>query len=167
MRFPDVPSKSIKLMLFPFSLEGSARIWLRERTSTINFDMDALDFDESFYECLDRFNDFFEHAQITEYSRNTASRFQCLNANDQDSLNSVAGGNVLDKMPRERLRELSESKSNVRKFTKQRHRCQSDRAHLPQIFPPNVAALTTEVLNLRIDERLYLSTRQKAQLPCP
>ncbi|GKF83112.1 hypothetical protein Tco_0244768 [Tanacetum coccineum] len=28
MRFPDIPRTSIKLMLFPFSLEGSARIWL-------------------------------------------------------------------------------------------------------------------------------------------
>ncbi|GKD96931.1 hypothetical protein Tco_1380828, partial [Tanacetum coccineum] len=28
MRFPDIPSTSVKLMLFPFSLEGSARIWL-------------------------------------------------------------------------------------------------------------------------------------------
>ncbi|GKF47889.1 hypothetical protein Tco_0141140, partial [Tanacetum coccineum] len=30
MRFPDVPSTSIKLMLFPFSLEGSAWIWLEK-----------------------------------------------------------------------------------------------------------------------------------------
>ncbi|GKF48828.1 hypothetical protein Tco_0142079 [Tanacetum coccineum] len=30
MRFPDIPSTSIKLMLFPFSLEGSARIWLEK-----------------------------------------------------------------------------------------------------------------------------------------
>nr|GFB94130.1 reverse transcriptase domain-containing protein [Tanacetum cinerariifolium] len=28
MRVPNVPSSSIKLMLFPFSLEGAARIWL-------------------------------------------------------------------------------------------------------------------------------------------
>ncbi|GJQ91486.1 reverse transcriptase domain-containing protein [Tanacetum coccineum] len=36
-----------------------------------------------------------------------------LNANDQDSLNSAAGGNFLDKMPRECLR-IIESKSKVR-----------------------------------------------------
>ncbi|GJV20327.1 reverse transcriptase domain-containing protein [Tanacetum coccineum] len=30
MRFPDISSTSIKLMLFPFSLEGSARIWLEK-----------------------------------------------------------------------------------------------------------------------------------------
>ncbi|GJT79354.1 hypothetical protein Tco_1053696 [Tanacetum coccineum] len=28
MKFPNVPSTSVKLMLFPFSLEGAARIWL-------------------------------------------------------------------------------------------------------------------------------------------
>ncbi|GKB43712.1 reverse transcriptase domain-containing protein [Tanacetum coccineum] len=62
MRFPDVPSTSIKLMLFPFSLE------------------------DTFYNAL--------------------------NANDQDSLNSAVGGNVLDKMPCECLR-IIESKSKM------------------------------------------------------
>ncbi|GKG18835.1 hypothetical protein Tco_0375934, partial [Tanacetum coccineum] len=27
MKFPNVPNTSVKLMLFPFSLEGAARIW--------------------------------------------------------------------------------------------------------------------------------------------
>nr|GEZ01894.1 reverse transcriptase domain-containing protein [Tanacetum cinerariifolium] len=31
MRVPNVPSSSIKLMLFPFSLEGTARIWLEKK----------------------------------------------------------------------------------------------------------------------------------------
>ncbi|GJZ02178.1 hypothetical protein Tco_0520139 [Tanacetum coccineum] len=39
--------------------------------------------------------------------------YNALNANDQDSLNSAAGGNFLDKMPRECLR-IIESKSKVR-----------------------------------------------------
>nr|GFB06574.1 reverse transcriptase domain-containing protein [Tanacetum cinerariifolium] len=30
MRVPNIPSSSIKLMLFPFSLEGAARIWLEK-----------------------------------------------------------------------------------------------------------------------------------------
>nr|GFB80168.1 reverse transcriptase domain-containing protein [Tanacetum cinerariifolium] len=30
MRVPNVPSSSIKLMLFPFSLEGAAQIWLEK-----------------------------------------------------------------------------------------------------------------------------------------
>ncbi|GKC57405.1 hypothetical protein Tco_1085003 [Tanacetum coccineum] len=30
LKFPNVPNTSIKLMLFPFSLEGAARIWLKK-----------------------------------------------------------------------------------------------------------------------------------------
>ncbi|GJZ68584.1 hypothetical protein Tco_0631824 [Tanacetum coccineum] len=39
--------------------------------------------------------------------------YNALNSNDQDSLNSAAGGNFLDKMPRECLK-IIESKSKVR-----------------------------------------------------
>nr|GEZ20188.1 retrovirus-related Pol polyprotein from transposon 17.6 [Tanacetum cinerariifolium] len=72
-------------------------------------------FDESFYEAWDRFNDllracphygFFELHQLDTF-------YNALNVNDQDSLNSAAGGNFLDKMPRECLK-IIESKSKVR-----------------------------------------------------
>nr|GEV53030.1 reverse transcriptase domain-containing protein [Tanacetum cinerariifolium] len=72
-------------------------------------------FDESFYEAWDHFNDllracprhgFFELHQLDTF-------YNALNVNDQDSLNSVAGGNFLDKMPREWLK-IIESKSKVR-----------------------------------------------------
>ncbi|GJT27408.1 hypothetical protein Tco_0907683 [Tanacetum coccineum] len=33
MKFPNVPSTSVKLMFFPFSLEGAARIWLEKEPS--------------------------------------------------------------------------------------------------------------------------------------
>jgi hypothetical protein len=37
MKFKDVPHDTIKLMLFPFSLEGTARIWLeKEPPRSIN-----------------------------------------------------------------------------------------------------------------------------------
>ncbi|GJV59233.1 reverse transcriptase domain-containing protein [Tanacetum coccineum] len=63
----------------------------------------------------DRFNDllracphhgFFELHQLDTF-------YNALNSNDQDSLNSAAGGNFLDKMPRDCLR-IIESKSKVR-----------------------------------------------------
>nr|GFA29146.1 reverse transcriptase domain-containing protein [Tanacetum cinerariifolium] len=72
-------------------------------------------FDESFYEAWDRFNDllracphhvFFELHQLDTF-------YNALNVNDQDSLNSAAGGNFFDKMPRECLKNI-ESKSKVR-----------------------------------------------------
>ncbi|GKB43245.1 putative ribonuclease H-like domain-containing protein [Tanacetum coccineum] len=48
------------------------------------------------------------------FLRITSTRYflQCLNFNDQDSLNSAAGGNFLDKMPRDCL-AIIESKSKV------------------------------------------------------
>ncbi|GKC98691.1 reverse transcriptase domain-containing protein, partial [Tanacetum coccineum] len=62
-----------------------------------------------------RFNDLlraFPHHGFSElHQLNTF--YNALNSNDQDSLNSAAGGNFLDKMPRDCLR-IIESKSKVR-----------------------------------------------------
>nr|GFC29143.1 reverse transcriptase domain-containing protein [Tanacetum cinerariifolium] len=132
MRVPNVPISSIKLMLFPFSLEGAARIWLEKepprsiltrddlvskfikqffpplKTTNLRNEITRFQqrFDESFYEAWDRFNDllracprhgFFELHQLDTF-------YNALNVNDQDSLNSTAGGNFLDKMPQECLK---------------------------------------------------------------
>nr|GFA21976.1 reverse transcriptase domain-containing protein [Tanacetum cinerariifolium] len=141
MRVPNVPSSSIKLMLFLFSLEGAARIWLEKEpplsiqtwddfvskfinqffppSKTTNLYNEIMRFqqrfDESFYEAWERFNGllracphhgFFELHQLDTF-------YNALNVNDQDSLNSTAGGNFLDKMPQECLK-IIESKSKVR-----------------------------------------------------
>ncbi|GJR06154.1 reverse transcriptase domain-containing protein [Tanacetum coccineum] len=140
MRFPDVPSTSIKLMLFLFFLEGSARIWLEKEPPRSILTWDDLvskfinqlfppskttnlrnkitrfqqRFDESFYEAWDRFNDLFRacpHHGFSELHQ-LDTFYNDLNANDQDSLNSAAGGNFLDKMPRECLK-IIKSKSKV------------------------------------------------------
>ncbi|GKC98732.1 reverse transcriptase domain-containing protein [Tanacetum coccineum] len=141
MRFPDIPSTSIKLMLFPFSLEGSARIWLEKepprsiltwddlvskfinqffppsKTTNLRNEITRFQqrFDESFYEAWDRFNDLLRACPHHGFSKlhQLDTFYNALNANDQDSLNSAAGGNFLDKMPRECLR-IIESKSKVR-----------------------------------------------------
>ncbi|GKC88234.1 hypothetical protein Tco_1148883 [Tanacetum coccineum] len=116
MRFPDVPSTSIKLMLFPFSLK------------------------DTFYNAL--------------------------NANDQDSLNSAAGGNVLDKMPRECLK-IIESKSKVRNSRNKAVVAKvSSNSSTPRISP-DVAALTTEVSELKNMMKNMLIDKQKAQAPVP
>ncbi|GJV51027.1 reverse transcriptase domain-containing protein [Tanacetum coccineum] len=118
MRFPDIPSTSIKLMLFPFSLEGSARIWLEKEPPRSILTWDDLvskfinqffppskmtnlrneitrfqqRFDESFYEAWDRFNDLLRacpHHGFSELHQ-LDTFYNALNANDQDSLNSAA-----------------------------------------------------------------------------
>ncbi|GKB31073.1 reverse transcriptase domain-containing protein [Tanacetum coccineum] len=71
-------------------------------------------FDETFYEAWDRFNDLLRacpHHGFSELHQ-LDTLYNALNFNDQDSLNSAAGGNFLDKMPRDYLR-IIESKSKV------------------------------------------------------
>ncbi|GJZ24896.1 reverse transcriptase domain-containing protein [Tanacetum coccineum] len=141
MKFSNVPSTSVKLMLFPFSLEGAARIWLEKepprsiltwddlvskfinkffppsKTTNLRNEITRFQqkFDETFYEAWDRFNDLIRgcpHHGFSElYQLDTF--YNALNSNDQDSLNSAAGGNCLDKMPRECLK-IVESMSKVR-----------------------------------------------------
>ncbi|GJZ03684.1 reverse transcriptase domain-containing protein [Tanacetum coccineum] len=138
---PNVPSTSVKLMLFPFSLEGAARIWLEKEPPRSILTWDDLvskfinkffppskttnlrnkimrfqqRFDESFYEVWDRFNDLLRACLHHGFSKlhQLDTFYNALNSNDQDSLNSAAGGNFLDKMPQECLK-IIESKSKVR-----------------------------------------------------
>ncbi|GJZ03061.1 reverse transcriptase domain-containing protein [Tanacetum coccineum] len=141
MKFPNVPSTSVKLMLFPFSLEGAARIWLKKepprsiltwddlvskfinkffppsKTTNLQNEITRFQqrFDETFYEAWDRFNDLLRacpHHGFSELHQ-LDTFYNALNSNDQDSLNFAAGGNFLDKKPRDCLR-IIESKSKVR-----------------------------------------------------
>nr|GFB06952.1 hypothetical protein [Tanacetum cinerariifolium] len=174
-RHPDVPNTTIKLLLFPFSLEGEARIWLDKeppsRHSSISFSLTNSPEDKTYIiiyvsstrshqqpprsiltweDLVSNFiNQFFPPSKTT-YLRNEITNFlqksnetfnkawerfkdllrQCphhgfselyqldtfynaLNPNDQDALDSAAGGNFLDKIPRECL-SIIESKSKVR-----------------------------------------------------
>nr|GEX77407.1 reverse transcriptase domain-containing protein [Tanacetum cinerariifolium] len=72
-------------------------------------------FDESFSESWDRFKDLLRACPNHGFSKlhQLDTFYNALNSKDQDSLNSVAGGNFLDKMPREWL-AIIESKSKVR-----------------------------------------------------
>ncbi|GJW50058.1 reverse transcriptase domain-containing protein [Tanacetum coccineum] len=195
MRFPNVPSTSVKLMLFPFSLEGSARIWLEKepprsiltwddlvskfinqffppsKTTNLRNEITRFQqrFDESFYEAWDRFNDLLRacpHHGFSELHQ-LDTFYNALNANDQDSLNSAAGGNFLDKMPRECLR-IIESKSKVRNSRNKAVVAKvSSNSSTPGISP-DVAALTTEVSELKnYDDDYAYRQEQIPKLPHP
>ncbi|GJW87434.1 reverse transcriptase domain-containing protein [Tanacetum coccineum] len=98
-------------------------------------------FDESFYEAWDRFNDLLRACPHHGFSKlhQLDTFYNALNANDQDSLNSAAGGNFLDKMPRECLR-IIESKSKM------------------------LLLLQPKSLNLRLMKTMIID-KQKAQAP--
>ncbi|GKB52838.1 hypothetical protein Tco_0903591 [Tanacetum coccineum] len=92
--------------------------------------------------------------------------YNALNANDQDSLNYVTGGNFLDRMPRECLR-IIESKSKVRNSRNKAVVAKvSSNSSTPRISP-DVAALITEVSELKNMMKTMLVEKQKAQAPAP
>nr|GEW11878.1 hypothetical protein [Tanacetum cinerariifolium] len=140
-RHPEVPNTTLKLLLFPFSLEGEARIWLDKepprsiltwedlvskcinqffppskttylRNEIINFLQKP---NETFNEAWKRFKDLLRQCPHHSFSElhQLDTFYNALNPNDQDALDSAAGGNFLDKLPRECL-AIIESKSKVR-----------------------------------------------------
>nr|GEU78173.1 reverse transcriptase domain-containing protein [Tanacetum cinerariifolium] len=105
MRYPNVSNKSIK----PFSIfyRGGTQIWLeKEPPRSILTWGDLQRFEESFYEAWDPFKDLLRvcpHHGFTELHQ-LDTFYNAINMTDQDSLNSAASGNFLDKMPRDYLR---------------------------------------------------------------
>ncbi|GJX25956.1 reverse transcriptase domain-containing protein [Tanacetum coccineum] len=141
IKYKEVPNSSIKLMLFPFSIEGAARIWLEKEpprsiltwedlvskfinqffppSKTTNLRNEITNFqqrfDESFCEAWDRFKDLLRacpHHGFTELHQ-LDTFYNALTPTDQDSLNAAAGGNLLTKTPRDAL-TIIENKSKVR-----------------------------------------------------
>nr|GFC29227.1 reverse transcriptase domain-containing protein [Tanacetum cinerariifolium] len=140
-RHPEVPNTTIKLLLFLFSLEGEARTWLDKepprsiltwedlvskftnqffppskttylRNEIINFLQKP---NETFKEAWDSFKDLLRQCPHHGFSElhQLDTFYNALKPNDQDALDSAAGGNFLDKIPRECL-SIIESKSKVR-----------------------------------------------------
>nr|GEZ50455.1 reverse transcriptase domain-containing protein [Tanacetum cinerariifolium] len=140
-RHPKVPDTTIKLLLFPFSLEGEARIWLDKEpprsiltwedlvskfinqfflpSKTTYLRNEITNFlqkpNEVFNEAWERFKDLLHQCPHHGFSElhQLDTFYNAPNPNDQDALDSAAEGNFLDKIPRECL-SIIESKLNVR-----------------------------------------------------
>ncbi|GKB90098.1 reverse transcriptase domain-containing protein, partial [Tanacetum coccineum] len=180
MKFLNVSSTSVKLMLFPFSLEGAARIWLEKepprsiltwddlvskfinqffppsKTTNLRNEITRFQqrFDESFYEAWDRFNDLLRacpHHGFSELHQ-LDTFYNALNSNDQDSLNSAVGGNFLDKMPRECLK-IIESKSKVRQSRSKAIVAKVSTSSSTPGISPDVAELKDMVKALLLDKK--------------
>nr|GEX37079.1 DNA-directed DNA polymerase [Tanacetum cinerariifolium] len=111
LKYKDVPNDAIKLMLFPYSLEGAARIWYEKEPPNSILTLDDL---------VNKFvNQFFPPSKTTHLKKEISQLTQIdtfyngLNEQDHDSLNAAAGGNLLSKTTREALK-IIENKSKVR-----------------------------------------------------
>ncbi|GJX43815.1 reverse transcriptase domain-containing protein [Tanacetum coccineum] len=140
LKFRDVPNDVIKLMMFPYSLEGAARVWYDKeppnsiltwedlvtkfvnqifppsKTTHLKNEISRFTqkFEETFSEAWERFKEMLRacpHHGFTELTQ-IDTFYNGLNENDQDSLNVAAGGNLLSKTTREAL-NIIENKSKV------------------------------------------------------
>nr|GFA43158.1 reverse transcriptase domain-containing protein [Tanacetum cinerariifolium] len=180
LKFPNVPNTLIKLMLFSFSLEGVARIWLKKESPRSIFTWDNLvskfinqffppsktknlrneitnfqqRFDEPFSEAWDRFKDLLRacpHHGFSELHQ-LDTFYNALNSKDKDSWNSASGGNFLDKMPRECL-AIIESKSKVRCSRNKPVVAKVSTNTSTSVISPNVAELKDMVKALLLDKK--------------
>nr|GFB74647.1 reverse transcriptase domain-containing protein [Tanacetum cinerariifolium] len=115
INYKDVPNTSIKLMLFPFSLEGAARIWLEKeppRSITTWEDL-VLKFIHQFFppsKTTNLRNEITNFLQrFDEYFCEAWERFKDLL---RACPHHAAGGNLLTKTPKDAL-TLIENKSKV------------------------------------------------------
>nr|GEU49315.1 reverse transcriptase domain-containing protein [Tanacetum cinerariifolium] len=140
IKYKDVPNLEIKLMLFLFSLARAARRWIEKepsrsiltwedlvskfineffppsRTTNLRNEISNFQqrFDESFHEEWDRYKDLLHacpHHCFTELHQ-LDTFYNALNPADQDSLNSAAGGNLLERRTQDVL-TIIENNSKV------------------------------------------------------
>ncbi|GJZ77300.1 hypothetical protein Tco_0641972 [Tanacetum coccineum] len=105
LKYKNVPHEAIKLMLFSFSLEGATRIWLEKEPPRSIHTWEDLRFDETFSEAWDRFKDLLRKCPHHGFSKlhQINTFYNALTQSDQDSLNAAAGGNLLNRTPRDAL----------------------------------------------------------------
>ncbi|GJW99523.1 reverse transcriptase domain-containing protein [Tanacetum coccineum] len=139
LRFRNVPNDVIKLMMFPYSLEGAAKTWYEKeppnsiltwedlvtkfvnqffppsKTTHLKNEISRFTqkFEETFSEAWERFKELLRacpHHGFTELTQ-VDTFYNGLNENEQDSLNAAAGGNLLSKTTREALNIIENKKS--------------------------------------------------------
>ncbi|GKD99288.1 reverse transcriptase domain-containing protein, partial [Tanacetum coccineum] len=137
----NVPNDVIKLMMFPYSLEGAAKTWYEKeppnsiltwedlvtkfmnqffppsKTTHLKNEISRFTqkFEETFSEAWERFKELLRacpHHGFTELTQ-VDTFYNDLNKNEQDSLNAAEGGNLLSKTTREAL-NIIKNKSKVR-----------------------------------------------------
>nr|GEU91639.1 reverse transcriptase domain-containing protein [Tanacetum cinerariifolium] len=121
IKYKDVPNTEIKLMLFPFSLAGAARRWLEKEPpcSILTWEDFVFKFINEFFPPSRRTNLHLlrtcPHHGFTKLHQ-LDTFYNALNMADQDSLNSAAGGNLLERRTQDVLTFI-ENKFKIAKLT--------------------------------------------------
>nr|GEW03308.1 reverse transcriptase domain-containing protein [Tanacetum cinerariifolium] len=141
LKYRDVLIDAIKLMLFPYLIEGAARIWYEKEPPNSILTWDDLvnkfviqffppsktthlknkifcftqRFEQTFGEAWDHFKEMLRACPHHGFSKLTQidTFYNGLTEQDQDSLNATTGGHLLNKTTREALK-IIENKSKVR-----------------------------------------------------
>nr|GEY33901.1 reverse transcriptase domain-containing protein [Tanacetum cinerariifolium] len=179
-RHPEVPNTTVKLLLFLFSLEGEARIWLDKepsrsiltwedlvskfinqffppskntylRNEITNFLQKS---NKTFNEAWERFKDLLRQCPHHGFSElhQLNTLYNAFNLNDQDALDSTAGGNFLDKIPRECL-SIIESKSKVR-YSRSRVTDVRANANAPPPFSSHSNSFDLQQIDASLEDKL-------------
>nr|GEY93352.1 reverse transcriptase domain-containing protein [Tanacetum cinerariifolium] len=174
IKYKDVPNSAIKLMLFPFSLVGAARRWLEKepsrsiliwedlvskfineffppsRTTNLRNEISNFQqqFDESFHEAWDRYKDLLCACPYHGFTKlhQLDTFYNALNPADQDSLNSAAGGNLLERRTQDVL-TINENKSKIKKMNE-----------------INIKAMQTQINNVKNELRNEMKTSIQASM---
>nr|GFC60095.1 reverse transcriptase domain-containing protein [Tanacetum cinerariifolium] len=123
-------------------------------------------FDESFSEAWDHFNDLLRACPHHGFSKlhQLDTFYNALNVNDQDSLNSAAGGNFLDKMPADCLK-IIESKSKARQTRAKAFGAKvSSNSSTPAVLA-DVAELEHMVIVFLLDKKNQYSAQTSSPTP--
>nr|GEU67148.1 reverse transcriptase domain-containing protein [Tanacetum cinerariifolium] len=189
---PEVPNTTIKLLLFPFSVEGEARTWLDKEpphsiltwedlvskfinqffppSKTTYLRNEFTNFlqkpNETFNEACERFKDLLRQCPHHGFSelRQLDTFYNALNPNDQDALDSAAGGNFLDKIPRECLSIIeSKSKDFQKKFEQKQDDFQNQMMNFMQNLynnkPSSLISLSSNIIPNPEGEAKEITTR--------
>nr|GEX00921.1 reverse transcriptase domain-containing protein [Tanacetum cinerariifolium] len=141
LKYKNVPHDAIKLMLFPFSLEGATQTWLEKepprfihtwedlvskfvnyffplsKTTNLKNDITKFQqrFDEIFSEAWDRYKYLLRKCPHHGFSElhQIDTFYKALTQSDQDSLNAAFDGNLLNRTPQDALK-IIENKTKFR-----------------------------------------------------
>ncbi|GKE37265.1 hypothetical protein Tco_1460670, partial [Tanacetum coccineum] len=150
LKYKNVPHDAIKLMLFPFSLEGAAQIWLEKEPPRSILTWEDL----VSKKCLVKHGTDLKLHQIDTF-------YNALTQSDQDSLNAAADGNLLNRTPRDAL-TIIENKLKVCTSRNKPIVSKVRTTTSSQSLSPDITALTEMVRELVLMNKANQQASMKA-----